>query len=171
MLNALFTNIMTRIALVYAVREQTSLTLSTSHLVKRLLLSHTQSVIAMMTTIITIVLYVKCLKGSGKMSKYHNKIAYTADGIKHASQKEANRWCELKMLERVGAITDLKRQVEYELLPPQEGERKVTYVADFVYTDDKGNTIVEDTKGVKTEVYILKRKLMLWVHNIRIHEV
>lgn len=105
------------------------------------------------------------------MNKYHNKITYTADGIKHASQKEANRWCELKMLERVGAITDLKRQVEYELIPPQEGERKATYIADFVYKDNKGNTVVEDTKGVKTKEYILKRKLMLWVHNIHIQEV
>lgn len=108
------------------------------------------------------------------MSKYHNKITYTADGIKHASQKEANRWCELKMLERVGAITDLKRQVEYELIPPQEGERKVTYVADFVYTDDKGNTIVEDTKGgnaTKTDAYIIKRKLMLFFYGIRIKEI
>ena len=105
------------------------------------------------------------------MNKYHNKITYTADGIKHASQKEANRWCELKMLERVGAITDLKRQVEYELIPPQDRERKATYIADFVYKDNKGNTVVEDTKGVKTKEYILKRKLMLWVHNIRIQEV
>lgn len=105
------------------------------------------------------------------MSKYHNKITYTADGIKHASQKEANRWCELKMLERAGHITDLKRQVEYELIPPQEGERKACYIADFVYKDEKGNTIVEDAKGVKTKEYILKRKLMLWVHNIHIQEV
>jgi hypothetical protein len=105
------------------------------------------------------------------MNKYHNNITYTADGIKHASQKEANRWCELKMLERVGAIADLKRQVEYELIPPQEGERKVAYVADFVYTDDKGNTIVEDTKGIKTKDYIIKRKLMLYIHNIRITEI
>lgn len=108
------------------------------------------------------------------MNKYHNNITYTADGIKHASQKEANRWCELKMLERVGAITDLKRQVEYELIPPQEGERAVTYVADFVYTDDKGNTIVEDTKGgnaTKTDAYVIKRKLMLYIHNIRITEI
>ena len=105
------------------------------------------------------------------MNKYHNKITYTADGIKHASQKEANRWCELKMLERVGAITDLKRQVEYELIPPQDRERKVTYIADFVYKDDKGNTIVEDTKGVRTKEYVIKRKLMLWVHNIHIQEI
>lgn len=108
------------------------------------------------------------------MNKYHNRATCTADGIKHASRKEANRWCELKMLERAGKISDLKRQVRYELIPPQEGERAVTYVADFVYTDDKGNTIVEDTKGgnaTKTDAYVIKRKLMLHIHKIRISEI
>ena len=45
------------------------------------------------------------------------------------------------------------------------------YVADFVYLDEQGKTVVEDAKGVRTKDYIIKRKLMLWLHNIRIREV
>lgn len=115
----------------------------------------------------------------------------TSDGIQHDSQKEATRWCELKLVERAGKITDLKRQVEYELIPDQyetyerysktgkrlkDGikliERRCCYVADFVYTDvSTGQTVVEDTKGVRTKEYIIKRKLMWFVYKIRITEV
>lgn len=125
------------------------------------------------------------------MAKYKNIKTRTSDGILHDSQKEAMRWCELKMLERAGKITDLKRQVEFELIPDQfetyerygkrgnrlkDGikviERRVCYVADFVYTDlATGQTVVEDTKGVRTKDYIIKRKLMLAVHKIRVTEV
>lgn len=125
------------------------------------------------------------------MNKYHNRKTITSDGIVHDSQKEANRWCELKLLERAGKITDLKRQVEYELIPDQYGtyerygkngnklkdgikliERRCVYVADFVYTDlATGQTVVEDTKGVRTKEYIIKRKLMLAVHKIRVTEI
>jgi hypothetical protein len=125
------------------------------------------------------------------MSKYHNRVTITSDGIAHDSQKEANRWCELKLLERAGKISDLDRQVEFELIPNQyetyerfskngkrlkDGiklvERRVCYVADFVYTDaSTGQTIVEDTKGVRTKDFIIKRKLMLYIHKIKIREV
>ena len=124
------------------------------------------------------------------MSKYHNNITVTSDGIKHASQKEATRWCELKLLERAGKISDLDRQVEFELIPAQyetyeryskrgerlgDGmrvvERKVSYVADFVYTDENGQRVVEDTKGMRTKEYIIKRKLMRYIHHIAIKEV
>lgn len=51
-------------------------------------------------------------------------------------------------------------------------ERSCRYIADFVYTDNaSGQTVVEDTKGVRTKEYIIKRKLMLHVHNIQIHEI
>ena len=53
------------------------------------------------------------------MNKYHNKKVTTSDGIQHDSQKEARRWCELRLLERAGKITDLQRQVEFELIPAQ----------------------------------------------------
>ena len=70
----------------------------------------------------------------------------------------------------------LREQVSYELIPAQRGadgkviERACSYVADFVYTDKNGNTVVEDTKGVRTDVYVIKRKLMLKVYGIRITE-
>ena len=116
------------------------------------------------------------------MSKYHNNITITSDGIKHASQKEASRWCELKLLEKAGKISDLKRQVRFVLIPSlyehsSNGrkrclERSCVYVADFVYIDnDTGQKIVEDTKGTRTKEYIIKRKLMLYLHDIRIREL
>lgn len=104
--------------------------------------------------------------------KYGNRKVQTADGCIHDSQKEANRWMQLKLYERAKVIKDLKRQVRYTLIPKQDGERACEYIADFVYTDCKsGETIVEDTKGVKTKAYIIKRKLMLYVHGIKIKEL
>ncbi len=125
------------------------------------------------------------------MNKYHNRKVTTSDGVKHDSKKEAKRWCELRLLERAGKIKDLQRQVEFELIPEQREayarysksgkrltdgtrlvERKCSYVADFVYHNvETGKKVVEDTKGVRTRDYIIKRKLMLYVHNIRIREV
>ncbi len=91
------------------------------------------------------------------------------------SIKEYRRWCEWSLLEKAGAIQNLKRQVKYELIPSQRingkvVERSCTYVADFSYWDGD-QYVVEDTKGFKTKDYIIKRKLMLHVHGIRIHEV
>ena len=103
------------------------------------------------------------------MSKYGNIKTYTSDGIKHDSIKEANRWCELKLLQRAGKITELERQVPFELIPKHDGERACTYVADFVYMED-GKKIVEDVKGKRTEVYKIKKKLMLWRYGIKIKE-
>lgn len=113
------------------------------------------------------------------MKKYRNKITIL-DGIRFDSQKEASRWAELRILEKDGVIKDLRRQVKYILIPaqyiqPKKGRRKLiekecSYLADFVYTEN-GKTVVEDTKGVRTAAYIVKRKLMLWVHGIRIREV
>ena len=81
------------------------------------------------------------------MSKYGNIKTRTSDGIVHDSMKEANRWCELKMLEKAGLIQDLQRQVKFELIPKQDGERAVHYVADFVYVED-GKKIVEEAAEV-----------------------
>ena len=126
-------------------------------------------------------------------SKYYNK-KVVVDGYEFDSRKEANRFCELRLLLRAGKISNLQLQKEYELIPAQyevvptgelytRGERKgelktkricieqaVNYVADFVYTENN-KTVVEDTKGVKTEKYIIKRKLMLWRHGIKIKEL
>jgi hypothetical protein len=117
--------------------------------------------------------------------KYHNK-KVIVDGIAFDSKKEARRWCELKLMEKAGVISDLERQVEYELIPsqrepdiigPRGGVKKdkvieldCTYIADFRYKQG-GEVIVEDTKGFRTADYIIKRKLMLWRYGIRIKEV
>ncbi len=98
------------------------------------------------------------------------KITDPATGFVFDSKAEFIRWCELRIMERAGKISGLQRQVKYELIPKQKGERACTYLADFVYKDSDGNTVVEDTKGVRTDAYRIKRKLMLWVHGIRIKE-
>lgn len=103
------------------------------------------------------------------MNKYNNIKTRTTDGILHDSIKEANRWCELQLLLKAGYITDLQRQVKFELLPKQEGERAVYYIADFVYTEN-GKKVVEDVKGMKTKEYRLKKKMMLYFHGIKIKE-
>lgn len=106
------------------------------------------------------------------MGKYYNKKTQTIDGMVFDSKKEASRWGQLKLMERAGLIKDIQTQVKFELIPKQEGERACSYVADFVYTDcNTGKKVVEDTKGYRTEVYRIKRKLMLWVHNIKIIEI
>lgn len=96
-------------------------------------------------------------------SKYHAKKT-VVDGITFDSAREARRYSELKLLERAGAIRDLKRQVRYELIPAFDAGgkhyRPTSYVADFVYTDCKtGTEVVEDVKGVRTDVYRLKSKM------------
>lgn len=110
------------------------------------------------------------------MSKYNSKKT-VVDGQKFDSRKEANRYQELLLLERVGAIKNLSRQVKFVLIPSQRDEvtgkvveRECSYRADFEYTED-GKTIVEDVKGFKTKEYIIKRKLLLWRYGIRIREV
>lgn len=112
------------------------------------------------------------------MNKYRSK-KIVRDGMTFDSIKEYKRWCELRLLEKVGEVTDLQRQVKYELIPSQRIEGKVVertcgYVADFVYKRN-GETIVEDVKGYKGggayAVFTIKRKLMLWIHGIRIKEI
>lgn len=102
-------------------------------------------------------------------SKYYNRTT-VVDGLCFDSKKEAARWTELRRLETAGQITELKCQVRYELIPKQEGERACVYVADFVFREN-GQMVCEDTKGMRTQAYIIKRKLMLWVHRIRIREI
>ncbi len=98
------------------------------------------------------------------------------------SKKEYYRGNELKLLQKAGEIFNLKEQVTYELLPAQyeviDGkkkciERSVKYIADFQYIDKDGNLVVEDVKSAatKTDSYIIKRKLMLYIHGIKIKEV
>jgi hypothetical protein len=106
-------------------------------------------------------------------SKYGAK-KVTVHGITFDSRKEAKRYEELVLLERAGKVSNLETQVKFELIPSQriDGkvvERAVTYKADFVYLEN-GKKVVEDTKGFKTPEYIIKRKLMLYVHGIQVKE-
>lgn len=108
--------------------------------------------------------------------KYHNRKTIV-NGHTFDSKKEANRYSELLLLERAGAIHDLRTQVKYVLIPSQRSketgkvvERECSYKADFVYTEG-GETVVEDVKGYRTKEYIIKRKLMLHVYGIRIREI
>ena len=104
------------------------------------------------------------------------------------SMKEMKRFIELRYMEQVGLISDLQRQVKFVLIPAQREpdtvgkrggiikgqliERECAYIADFVYIDEETQeTIVEDTKGVKTPEYIIKRKMLLYFYGIRIKEV
>lgn len=129
-----------------------------------------------------------------RYQKYRNRKT-VVDGIVFDSAKEAIRYQELKMLQKAGVIQNLRLQVPYEIIPeqrepskevyskgPKKGqpkpgkilERKVEYIADFVYTDD-GQTVVEDVKGYRDggsyKVFVLKRKLMLKVYGISVKEI
>ncbi len=119
------------------------------------------------------------------MRKYRNHKT-TLDGIPFDSRKEANRYAELRMMEKAGLIKNLQMQVKYVLIPEQREpdtvgarggihkgrliERECAYIADFVY-EENGKTVVEDTKGFRTKDYIIKRKLMLERYGIRINEI
>lgn len=108
------------------------------------------------------------------MNKYHAKKT-EVDGIVFDSRKEAKRYSELKLLERAHIITDLELQKKFVLIPAQKingkaVERECAYIADFVYKEN-GKTIVEDTKGFRTDAYRIKRKLMLYVHGIEVREI
>ena len=98
-----------------------------------------------------------------KKNKYNAK-RVKVNGKNIASKKEGKRYIELLLQEKCGVISDLKTQVEYILLEAfvHKGEkiRKISYFADFVYKRD-GVTYVEETKGFKTDVYKIKRKLLL----------
>ena len=88
------------------------------------------------------------------------------DGHTFHSIREANRYRELKLMERAGAIKDLELQPKFELIPTIRTETetlyKVSYYADFRYTDTKtGGVVVEDVKGYKTKEYVLKKKMLL----------
>lgn len=109
---------------------------------------------------------------SWRASKYHAKKA-TVDGITFDSRKEADRYLTLKAMEEEGLIGNLRRQVRYELIPAFDVDgnhyRPVFYVADFVYVED-GKEVVEDVKGMKTDVYRLKSKLFARRYGMSIKE-
>lgn len=127
-----------------------------------------------------------------KKSKYGAKkqTITNSDGtvLTFDSKKEMQRYIELRYMEQAGLISDLRRQVKFVLIPAQREpdtkgkrggtikgkllERECAYIADFTYCDSRtGEKVVEDTKGVRTAEYIIKRKMMLYFHGIRIKEV
>ena len=129
-------------------------------------------------------------KGFYPQNSKYNSIKSSVDGIEFDSRKEAKRYEELKLMEAAGEIEDLELQKKFILIPAQREddivgkrggvkkgkviERECSYIADFVYRDrQSGNTIVEDTKSpaTRTTEYIIKRKLMLYMHGIRISEI
>ena len=128
-------------------------------------------------------------------NKYNSTKARCTQGHIHDSRKEARRCNELTLLERAGQITNLRQQVKYVLIPaqrefnggwyskgvnkgqPKPGkiiERECAYIADFAYTEN-GAEVVEDVKGYTAgqayAVFKIKKKLMLYVHGIRIREI
>ena len=118
-------------------------------------------------------------------NKYKNTKTIV-DGIEFDSRKEAARYKELKLLEAAGEISNLEMQVKFVLIPTQREpdfvgvrggikkgkviEKECSYLADFVYIR-VGEVIVEDSKGIRTKDYIIKRKLMLYLLGIRIQEI
>lgn len=111
------------------------------------------------------------------MNKYGAK-KVVVNGEVFDSKKEYYRWCDLRLLERAGKISDLKRQVKYVLIPAQREvgkliEREVSYIADFEYIQD-GKKIVEDVKGYKRgaayQLFSIKRKMMLRYLGITVKE-
>lgn len=114
-----------------------------------------------------------------KRSNKHGNVITEVDGIKFDSKLEAKRWQQLKVLESTGQIGNLRRQVKYVLIPAQriDGkvvERECSYVADFCYYR-KGELVVEDVKGYRKgatySIFVIKRKLMLEKHGIRVKEI
>lgn len=98
--------------------------------------------------------------------KYGNRKT-VIDGVTFDSKAEAERYEELKLLERAGIIRDLQLQPKFTLIPTfrKNGKtfRGITYVADFSYIEN-GQKIVEDVKGFKTDVYKIKRKLFEYTY-------
>lgn len=120
-------------------------------------------------------IYSKLLNNSidYKQSKYKNKkVVY--NGIKFDSQKERNYYIKLKLLEDAGKIKDLKLQVKFELQPKFKSGNKniqaISYIADFIYLDEENKLHIIDTKGVRTDVYKIKKKMMQY-KGLEIEEV
>ena len=115
------------------------------------------------------------------------------NGIKFDSKKECERYKQLLILESDGDIKDLELQKKFVLIPKQVKEyeetlksgkkkiktitleRELSYIADFYYKDKDGNEIIEDVKGCKFgasyNIYVIKRKLMLYFYKIQIKEI
>lgn len=105
-----------------------------------------------------------------RRSKYGNRKT-VVDGIVFDSQKEAQRYRELLLLERAGKISYLDRQTKFTLIPAQREPSTEMYKRGRNKGKEKPGKLLEDTKGVRTEAYKIKRKLMLERYGIQIREV
>ena len=103
----------------------------------------------------------------GRKANKYRAIKTTVDGITFASHKEAMRYQELMLLLHSNNIQNLRLQVNYPIVI--NGVKVCSYVADFVYISN-GKEVVEDTKGVRTPYYKLKKKLMKAIYGIEIFE-
>src|SRR4051812_49216783 len=104
------------------------------------------------------------------MGNKYGAIPTEVDGIRFASKREAKRYQDLKLLERAKVIRDLELQPRFKI--EVGGLLICTYVADFQYrvcTDNR--LVVEDSKGVETAVFKLKRKLLKAVHGVSVETV
>lgn len=107
------------------------------------------------------------------MSKYKNQKVVIGN-ILFDSKREANYYTYLKLLENAGKIKNLELQKKFTLQGSfklnGKTVREIAYIADFVYEDEKGMHIV-DTKGYRTEVYRIKKKLFMKKYGIEIEEI
>mgnify|MGYP004571626015 FL=1 len=111
------------------------------------------------------------MRQSVRKSKYRS-IKTTVDGITFDSKKEAKRYQELKLLQRANKIKNLRLQVSYVLIDKSRYGRQIKYIADFVYYDKElKQEVVQDTKGFRTDVYRLKKRLMAERYGIEIKEI
>ena len=111
--------------------------------------------------------------------KYRAK-PVTVDGVWFASTKEATRWAELQLLEKVGQIRALTRQVKFPICvapypavahDPSELVDCGSFIADFQYYDCRAQQeVTEDAKGLRTPLYRLKKKLVEALYGITIRE-
>lgn len=102
-----------------------------------------------------------------RKAKYGNQKTFV-DGMVFASKREADRYAELKLLLAAGEITALRLQPCYPIVI--NGEKICDYYADFSYQRKDGVCVTEDTKGMRTVVYRIKKKLVRAVHGVVIHE-
>lgn len=100
-----------------------------------------------------------------RKKKYGNIRTKTKDGW-FDSQGELHRWYFLKDLQKNGHIFKLERQISFSL--DVNGQHICRYVADFTYTLPDGTAVVDDFKGMVTETFRLKKKLMKAIHGIDI---
>jgi hypothetical protein len=113
------------------------------------------------------------VEGISVASKMGNTPTTTSDNYRHASKRQASRWDDLRVMQRAGSIRNLRREVPFD--PNVKGVHVCNYIADHVYEERTREglwlPIVEDVKGARTRLYLVKRALMLACYGVKIREV